>query len=278
MRKLVRCGGSGGAGVYLSYRWVRVTLDTPWTGHQSAAHTLTPRGNLGSSINLMRPFLNCGREMEKTQAGTGTTCMPRTQNLLAEAKSTCCTFWRSAKSSECDCVSMWWCVFPPCQSRSKEAPMTVTQQSAVPSMHGCDKGLSDSWVTSLGIEVFCVALFHQHFDSLHVLTVQGHWDFWCVCESCVCRRLVSSSFVIWMVHSEVVQWCTVKYFAVFLSLSESLRYPRTRWQRMKQGRAQRKTNPFIWFTLCPGVTFYVLLWLHYREAIVEWQHTHNRQI
>lgn len=33
--------------------------------------------------------------------------------------------------------------------------------------------------------MFCTALFHQDFDSLHVLTAQGRWDFWYVQRACV---------------------------------------------------------------------------------------------
>lgn len=75
----------------------------------------------------------------------------------------------------------------------------------------------------------------------------GHSTFWfsswandsvsvCACV-CVCSwlsRLVSSSSVPLMVHSEVVQWWAVKYSAVF-SVYDSLRYPRTRKQQMNQG-------------------------------------------
>lgn len=65
--KLLRSGGSGGAGVYLRVGQSQgYTLDRS-SVHHTFTHTLTPRGNLESSVNLMSPFLNCGRELEKTQ-------------------------------------------------------------------------------------------------------------------------------------------------------------------------------------------------------------------
>lgn len=52
-------------------------------------------------------------------------------------------------------------------------------------------------------------------------------------------------------------WCILKWYndvlsstLLFFSLSESLRYPRTKRQQTKQGRAQRKANGFIWVALC----------------------------
>lgn len=74
------------------------------------------------------------------------------------------------------------------------------------------------------------------------------------------------------------RWCILKWYndvlsstLLFLSLSESLRYPRTRQQQMKQGRAQRKTNRFIWVALCVQESCFILLPLFdYRKARIEW--------
>ena len=90
----------------------------------------------------------------------------------------------------------------------------------------------------------------------------GHSTFWfsswandsvsvCACVWVCSRlsRLVSSSSVPLMVHSEVAQWWAVKYSAV--SVSDSLRYPRTRKQQMNQGHIEwRKKHEDLIFFMC----------------------------
>lgn len=116
----------------------------------------------------------------------------------------------------------------------------------------------------------CSLLHTQHFDSLHWLTIL------CQCVFVYLRAwlnmLVPSSSVPLMVHSEVVQWWTVKYSAIFcfFSSTDSLRYPRTRKQQMNQGHIERKKNEREYLILfmhlisfCSVIIMFIFLYFCY---------------
>lgn len=126
-----------------------------------------------------------------------------------------------------------------------------------------------------GGEVFCAVLF----------TLKHSRDWWTNNSVSVCiwvcawrlSRLESSLSVLLMKHSEVAQWCTVKYSAVFL-LSDSLRYPRTRKQQMNQGQTKEEKweewfhflLTFDYFSSLIITPFFVLL-LYYIVTTGEWK-------